>query len=356
MRHAVIMAGGAGTRLWPLSRKRRPKQFMRLFDGASLLALARRRLEGLFEPQNIWVITSAQYLDLVADELPDVPRKNFIGEPMGRDTANAIGLAANILARLDPAATMAVFTADHLISPQEAFAEAIRTGLEAAEQFDSWLVTFGITPDSPHTGYGYIRRGEPVGPGIYRVAEFREKPGPELACQYLASGQYLWNSGMFAWKVRTILSELERHLPQNAAVLAELAADWGRLAGTAEAAERFGALRRISIDYAVMEKAERVLLVEMKCRWMDLGSWLAIRNIRPADGQQNVQVGAHGVVIGGRNNVLISEREHLIVTVGLDNIVVVHSPDATLVCAQDQLERVKEVVAVLGERFGDRYV
>jgi len=329
---------------------------MRLFDGASLLALSRRRLEGLFEPQNIWVVTSAQYLDLVAAELPDVPCENLIGEPMGRDTANAIGLAANVLAQREPGATMAVFTADHLISPQEAFAQAISAGLEAAERFADCLITFGITPDRPHTGYGYIRRGEELQAGVHRVAEFKEKPCEEVAQQYLASGQYLWNSGMFAWKVGTILAELERHLPQNAAVLAELGADWKHAAGTPEAAQRFGTLQRISIDYGVMEKAERVLVVEMKCQWVDLGSWLAIASTRPADERQNIQVGAHAVVIGGRNNLLISEQEHLFVTVGLDNVVVVRSPDATLVCARDQMERLKEVVGILAQRFGDRYI
>jgi mannose-1-phosphate guanylyltransferase len=224
MRHAVIMAGGSGTRLWPLSRRMRPKQLLRLFEGASLLQLARHRLEGLFAPAQIWVITSASYRDLVAAELPDLPTENLIGEPVGRDTANAIGLAANLLAQRDPDATMAVFTADHLISPQEPFAVAIRAGLDAAEAYPDSLVSFGITPDSPFSGYGYVRRGEPVAPRVYRVAEFKEKPAREQAEHYVRSGQYLWNSGMFAWRVSTILAELQRHLPTNAALLAALAA------------------------------------------------------------------------------------------------------------------------------------
>ena len=205
MRHAVIMAGGAGTRLWPLSRKMRPKQLMRLFEGASLLQLARRRLDGLFAPENIWVITSADYLDLVAAELLDLPRENLIGEPMGRDTANAIGLAAHLLALRDADATMGVFTADHIISPQDEFATAIRRGLEAAERFPESLITFGITPDSPHTGYGYVQRGAQVAPHVFRAGKFQEKPTREVAETYLKSGEYYWNSGMFTWRVSAIL-------------------------------------------------------------------------------------------------------------------------------------------------------
>ncbi len=355
MRHAVIMAGGAGTRLWPLSRKLRPKQLLRLFDGASLLQIARRRLEGLFSPENIWVITSANYLDQVAAELPDVPRSNLIGEPMGRDTANAIGLAAGLLARRDPDATMAVFTADHIISPQERFADAIRTGLQAAESFPDSLITFGITPQTPHTGYGYVRRGEPVGPQTYRVGEFKEKPTRDTAEAYLRSGEYYWNSGMFAWRAAAILSELERLLPENARALAELAANWERWAGTAQAATRFQALRKISIDYGVMEKARSVLLVEMNCQWQDLGSWPAVAGTRQADADGNVTIAPNAVVIEGRDNIIVTESGHLIVALGVSDLVVVHSDDATLVCRRDQVERIKDLVRLREEKFGARY-
>lgn len=355
MRHAVIMAGGAGTRLWPLSRKMRPKQLLRLFDGASLLQIARRRLEGLFSAENTWVITSAHYIDQVAEELPDLPRENLIGEPMGRDTANAIGLAAQMLARRDADATMAVFTADHIIRPQERFAEAIRAGLDAAEKFPDSLVTFGITPTSPHTGYGYVRRGEEVAPGACRVAEFKEKPSRELAEQYLASGEYLWNSGMFAWRVSAILSELERQLPENACGLADLAARWQNVASTDERAAGFERLQKISIDYGVMEKARNVLLVEMNCDWKDLGSWNSIATTRTPDADGNVTIASRALVVAGRDNILVTEDEHLIVTLGLRDVVVVHSPDATLVCHRDQVEQIKELAKLRETAFEDRY-
>ncbi|MEW6250674.1 MAG: mannose-1-phosphate guanylyltransferase [Planctomycetota bacterium] len=436
MRHAVIMAGGSGTRLWPLSRRLRPKQLLKLFDGRSLLQLARERLgtnaehaaladsEPLFDPANIWVITSAAYIDQVAEELPDLPRANLIGEPMGRDTANAIGLAAHLLARRDADATMAVFTADHLIRPQAAFAAAIRAGLAVAEQEPESLVTFGIRPRHPATGYGYLRRGAAValaggppagarsaavdhgggggtagadgpsadvcsadadygggggvagagggpvtqdgpmvrggvagqaGPPVYAVAEFKEKPTREVAESYVRSGEYYWNSGMFAWRAAAIIDEIERNLPENARRLAEIAAEWGRIAGTAEGARRFEGLPRISIDYGVMERAGRVLVVEMDCAWHDVGSWTALAALKKADEHGNVAAAPLAMMVDAARNVAVSEAEHLILLLGVEDLVVVHSPDATLVCRRDQVERLKDLAAGRKAKFGERF-
>ncbi len=355
MRHAVIMAGGAGTRLWPVSRKTRPKQLMRLFDGASLLQLARRRLDGLFAPENIWVITSADYIDLVATELPDLPRENLIGEPMGRDTANAIGLAAHLLALRDADGTMGVFTADHIISPQDRFADAIRGGLEAAERFPESLITFGITPDSPHTGYGYVQRGEQLGPHVFRAGKFKEKPTREVAETYLKSGEYYWNAGMFTWRVSAILEELAHHLPENDRTLKELARSWQDLAGTDEAAREFESLHKISIDYGVMEKAASVLLVEMNCRWLDLGSWTAIASTREPDSAGNIAIATSTLSVDAHNNILVSESDHLIVALGIDDLVVAHSDDATLVCRRDHVQQIKDLAKLREAHFGARF-
>jgi mannose-1-phosphate guanylyltransferase len=355
MRHALIMAGGAGTRLWPLSRKSRPKQLLKLFDGGSLLQIARQRLAGLFPPETTWVITSASYLGQVAEQLPDLPRSNLIGEPVGRDTANAIGLAAHLLARRDPDATLAVFTADHIILPPDRFAAAIQAGLEAAERFPQSLVTFGIRPQSPHTGYGYVRRGEPVGPSTFRVAEFKEKPTLETAQKYLQSGEYYWNSGMFVWRVAAVLAELERLLPENSRILAQLAADWHRLAGTPAAAATFERLRRISIDYGVLEQARSVLLVELDCAWRDLGSWLSVASTRAPDSAGNVALAPRALIVDSRDNIVISEVEHLVALLGVEDLAVVHSADATLVCRKDQVERLKELVEQRRARFGEQY-
>jgi mannose-1-phosphate guanylyltransferase len=370
MRHALILAGGTGTRLWPLSRKNRPKQLLRLFEGSSLLQAARRRLEPLFPPENIWIATSASYLEAVASELPDLPRSNLLGEPAGRDTANAIGLAAHLLVRRDPEGTMAVFTADHLITPQHAFVAAIRTGLDVAEAHPDALVTFGIAPDSPHTGYGYIHRGQALGPDTYEVRQFKEKPSRGLAEEYLRSGEHFWNSGMFCWKLRTILHELERNLPENHRLLAQIASQWSAPdrdpgtgagppdappAGRSERNRLFESLRAISIDFGVMEKAQRVLVVEMKCRWIDLGSWTAIAATRKRDEAGNVIIAPRAMAISGGDNILVSERDHLIVTLGLSDLVVVHSEDVTLICHRNHEQQIRELARMCRDRYGEQY-
>lgn len=355
MRHALIMAGGAGTRLWPLSRKNRPKQLLPLVDGRSLLAVSRQRLQNLFPPERIWIITSAAYLDLVAKELPDVPHANLIGEPMGRDTANAIGLASEIIARRDADATIAVFTADHVIDPQEEFDESIELGLAAAEQYPDSLVTFGILPRSPHAGYGYVQRGEPVGEGVFEVNAFREKPDEATARIYIEAGMYYWNSGMFAWRAATILEELRRCLPDNARLLGEIAKTWPACAGTPAFAEKFGGLQRISIDYGVMERARRVLVVEMDCRWTDLGSWLSVAEIHGVDKAGNACLASQALVSDGNGNILVSDSDHLLAVLGVDDLIVVHSADATLICRKGQEQKIKELAEERRRRFGEQY-
>ena len=355
MRHAVIMAGGSGTRLWPLSRRRRPKQLLRLFDGRSLLWHARERLRTLFAPEHIWIITSAAYVDDVATELPDVPRENLIGEPSGRDTANAIGLAAALIQRRDADATIAVFTADHLITPIDAFASAISAGLAAAEANPASLVTFGIRPAEPHTGYGYVHRGEPISAGVHRVRQFKEKPTLDVAKEYVASGEYYWNSGMFAWRGAAIDAELRRQLPENHAALASIAAQWGGGALAPSVAEAFNGLKKISIDFGVMEHASSVLVVEMNCRWLDLGSWTSIAATRAPDASGNASLAASSMMLSARDNIVVSESDHLLVVLGLNDVVVVHSPDATLVCARSAVERIKEVTEALRREYDARY-
>jgi mannose-1-phosphate guanylyltransferase len=355
MRHAVIMAGGSGTRLWPLSRRERPKQLLHLFDQRSLLQLARARLQGLFEPRAIWIVTAGQYVDAVAAELPDIPRDNILGEPQGRDTANAIGLALHVLLQRDPQATMAVFTADHLIEPPDAFAAAIRAGLDAAEATPDALVTFGIRPREANPAYGYLRRGSAVRAGVYAVDAYLEKPSREAAESFVRSGGHLWNSGMFAWRLEALRAEFRRLLPENDATLSELARDWPRSLASEEGRRRFAALPRTSIDYGVMEKACRVLVVEMDVRWMDLGSWSALAATRAADERGNVSLAPRSLTLEADGNILVSESEHLLVALGVRDLIIVHAGDATLVCHRDFEQQIKELAALRQRRYGEQY-
>ena len=250
---------------------------------------------------------------------------------------------------------MAVFTADHLISPQDEFAEAIELGLAAAEQFPESLITFGIIPANPHTGYGYIHRGEPVGEGTYRVTAFKEKPSQDVAESYLQSGEYFWNSGMFAWRVSAILAELQRCLPENHRALAELARNWDERVGTDQLAQKFASLQRISIDFGVMEKARSVFTVEMDCRWLDLGSWSSIAGTCEPDPQDNIRIALQSLIVDGCRNIVVSESDHLIAIMGLDDLVVVHGQDATLICRREHEQRIKRLAELRRKEFGERF-
>lgn len=354
-RAAVIMAGGSGTRLWPLSRRSRPKQLLHIVEGRSLIAHAYERLRGLFEPRDIYIITLAEHLAAIQLELPEIPAENLIGEPQGRDTANAVALSAAILHRLDADTTLGVFTADHHIRPQDRFVEVVRRGYAAVEAAPDALVTFGIRPKGPQTGLGYIERGDKKGEGIWSVKAFKEKPDAATARHYVESGNYDWNSGMFVWRTRTILDEIGKHLPQTHDAVTRIAGQWRTPQGAALARELYGGLQRISIDYAVMEKAAKVLVVEMDLDWQDVGSWTALPAVAKTDAAGNSTAASRVVTMDARGNILVSEDEHLIAAIGVEDLVVVHSPDATLVCRKDQVERLKELVAELEKRHPGRY-
>ena len=357
MRYAVIMAGGAGKRLWPLSRQNRPKQLLPLIHGKSLLELAVERLRGLFANERIWIITNAEYAGQVCRALPDIPAENVVGEPEGRDTANAIALAAELIAARDESATMAVFTADHVIRPQERFAEAVETACAAAEANRDALLTFGIRPTWPHTGLGYIHCPGEMSGGVRKVVAFKEKPEHSLARRYVDSGEYFWNSGMFVWTLGAIRSALNEFLPESMRRLEPLgrAAREGRdVAGPL--AEAYAALEKISIDYAVMEKAREVLMVELGCEWLDVGSWPALENVTDLDESDNAIVAANTVVMDSSRNVIVSEGDHVLAVLGMEDCIVVHSPDATLVCSRGKSQRLKELVELVAQKYGKKLV
>ncbi len=356
MRHAVIMAGGAGVRLWPLSRQNRPKQILRLFGGTSLLRRSFERVATLLDPGQVHVITSRTHLPFVSEELPEVPPGNLIGEPLGRDTANAVGLAAAVLARRDPEAVIGIFTADHIITPTERFCAAVEKAYQTAEQNPDALVTMGIRPTRADTNYGYIRRGKRVGEDVFEVEKFTEKPNVAKAMKYLASGEYYWNSGMFTWQASTILGQLEKHLPQSYEAIGEIADAWQTDERQQKLESLYPKLMKISIDFAVMERADRVLAVEMNCHWVDVGAWPAIESVIHADGDGNVSACSHVMHLGSRGNIVVSEEKHLIATIGVEDLVVVHAPDATLICKKRDATGIKELVDNLRGEYGEEYL
>ncbi len=280
MLHALIMAGGGGTRFWPRSRQKKPKQFLKLVGERSLLQQAVERFEAAVPPERTWVITSAQHKAEVALHLPDLPQERIIGEPCGRDTAACIGLGAALIHQDDPDAVMMVTPADHVIEPVQEFRRAAHVAEQMVAENPQCLVTFGIPPTHAATGYGYIERGPEIkgrlGLRVFRVASFREKPAAELAEQWVASGNYFWNSGIFCWKASTILEALRQTQPGLTAAVTRIAQAWKTSAGNEVLRREYEALSRISIDYAVMEHAREVLVVEAPYRWDDVGSWRAL--------------------------------------------------------------------------------
>ncbi|MBN1511481.1 MAG: NTP transferase domain-containing protein [Phycisphaerae bacterium] len=355
MHYAVIMAGGAGTRLWPASRASRPKQLLRLFGGKSLMRESFERVVHVIPPERIAVITGTQHVPLVAEELPEILPENLFGEPCGRDTAGAIGLSAAILRERDAEAVVGVFTADHIIGPPERFERAILAGFAAVEQHPEALVTFGIRPVSPHTGYGYIQRGDEIGPGVFAVARFTEKPDADTAARYVLDGRYYWNSGMFVWRTDTVLRQLRQHLPECEDGVTRIARSWSGPQRDEVLSSVYPTLPRISIDYAVMERAPRVLVVEMDCSWVDVGSWAALEAVIAPDAHGNVPAASRVLHLDAKGTITVSEDDHLIATLGVEDLIIVHTRDATLVAHRSQSQRIKELVATIQARFGTTY-
>jgi mannose-1-phosphate guanylyltransferase len=367
VRHAVIMAGGSGTRLWPLSRAERPKQLLDVVadDSAetgahSLLVEAFDRLRAVLPADRIWVCTAARYGQQVRAALPDLAPDRLILEPVARDTANAVGLAAALVADADPDAELAVLSADHVIRPVERFAATLTTAYDALAVRPDSLVTLGIRPTSPATGYGYVQRGAPTEvPGVAEAAAFREKPDRETAESYLTSGEYLWNSGMFVWRARTVLDALAEHLPESAEGLRRIVAAPAGAGRDAVLAEIFPTLPKISVDYAVLEPAAaepgRVLVADLDVDWLDVGSWPALAHTLDTDAAGNAVRGLAVVVDGSGNIVFSDDPDHLVALVGVRDSVVVHTADVTMVCPVSDAERVKQLLAAVDERYGSRF-
>jgi mannose-1-phosphate guanylyltransferase len=357
--YAVIMAGGGGTRLWPLSRKARPKQMLRLLEERSLFQTSVQRLNGVFPPERIFVVTVEAQADELKQQCPEIPPENYILEPMPRGTASVIGLAAAALRHQDAQAVMAVLTSDHYIGNEAGFRQLLIAAHDVAQ--DGYLVTLGISPTFPATGYGYIQRGKLIGCykdlDVFRAIRFKEKPAEDQARQMLANGDHAWNSGMFVWRVDRILAEFEKHMPKLAVTLQKISKAWGSPKEFAVVQSLWPQLKNETIDYGIMEIAENVAVIPATgLQWSDVGSWDSLFEVISGDADGNIVMGGKHIGLDTHQSLVYVNQEHrLIVTIGVDDLVVVDTGDVLLVCRKEQAQKVRQVVNQLIET-GQEYI
>lgn len=389
MLHAVIMAGGSGTRFWPESRELRPKQLLDLTGGRTMIQATVDRLAGLVPNDRLLVVTNRRQAPQIAAQLPEVPAASILGEPCKRDTAACIGWAAMRICRDDPDAIMAVMPSDHVISPTETFQHAIRAAAGIVAAQPQRIVTFGIRPTYPAESFGYIERGGLLaGDGgssqsggfplasdasrnvptdstirVYEVVRFREKPKAPQAREFVESGKFYWNAGIFVWRARTILNLLQLHQPELYGHLAVIDAARGRPEHDATLDREFAAIQGVSIDYAILEKATcpqvgaagTVAVIEAPFAWDDVGSWQALARLWGVDEDGNTVAGRH-LGVNTRGTIIRTDGEHLVATIGVNDLLIVHTPDATLVANKHDEEAVRQLVKLLQERGWTQYL
>ena len=346
--YALILAGGSGERFWPLSRRALPKQLLRLVSNRSLLEATVSRLEGVIPPERILVLINVDQEKGVREAVKNFPACNIIAEPSKRDTAAAVALGVAWVAARDHTAAMVVLPADHVIKETAAFQNVIRDAVEAAES-KSALITIGIRAASANPGFGYIEMGEPVTgkPGLYRVVRFREKPNVDLAEAFIRKGNFRWNAGMFVWTVPTILSAFNRHAPEFGRFIATMSR-----AGAFEKnwADKFSKLPRTSFDYALMEHADRVLVLEAEFDWDDVGGWQAVARYFPKDGRGNAS-NCGLTALEASDNIVFDDAGNNVALLGVNNLIVVRTRDAVLVCHRHHAEKIKNLVAQLPQEL-----
>lgn len=349
--YAVILAGGVGTRLWPRSRQTSPKQFSDVTgSGRTMIQATADRLEGLIPPDRIYVVTGQQYAGLCAEQLPQIPANQILLEPSGRNTAPAIGLAAVHVLQRDPDAIIASLHSDHVMIRPSSFRQALRRAIEAAAQ--DYIVTLGIEPTFPHTGYGYIQRGAPLAqvppgePPIYSVRRFLEKPDRATAEAFLSEGGYYWNGGIFVARAALLMQEIARQVPALYAGLQQIGQalqSGDRAALAAATAAAWPALPNISVDHGVMEGARAVATVPLDAGWNDVGSWDALETILAPNADGNRIASGDVLAVDSHNNIIYAGKP-LVALVGVDDLVVVDTGDTLLIGHKDQMQKVKEVV------------
>jgi mannose-1-phosphate guanylyltransferase len=362
MLHAVVMAGGSGTRFWPQSRAALPKQFLRLFGEETLLAATLSRVGAWIPPERWWVVTNKAHAEQTRRQLPALPAGNILQEPCGRNTAPCIGLAALAVAARDAEAIMLVMPADHFVPDPSAFRQAVERAVAIVRDQPEALILFGVRPTYACVSFGYIERGEPLAgssaekpAGAWRVASFREKPDRARAEEFFAAGRFYWNSGIFVWRAATILEALERFEPEISKALQRLAPAVGTPDWESALAAEFPKMKSISIDYAVLERADNVCVLEAPFEWDDVGSWQALARRRATDAAGNTVVGAFcGVESSGC--IVSTTGDHLVATIGLTDCVIVHTPDATLVARRDDEEGIRKLIQLLRERGHERFL
>jgi mannose-1-phosphate guanylyltransferase len=361
MLHPVIMAGGSGSRFWPRSRRRRPKQLIRLLGEGSMIQQTVSGLQTSFPPESFLIMTNAAQAEEVRRQLPQFSAAQTVAEPVGRDSAACIGLAALILLDQDPGAAMLVVASDLILSPAEEFVRCVAEAERIALQ-EKTLVAFGVKPTIPSEQFGYIRRGERLpsdpsrdAPPTFRLAHFKEKPTTQQAQEFLRTGEYYWNCGNFVWRAADILEAIRQHLPELHAGLEKIRPAIGTAQQERVVAREYPTLTRISIDYGVMQKATNAVVVEMALVWDDLSTWNALARHHDQDEQGNVVMARHAG-IDTRGCILAAEDGHLIATVGVKDLIVVQTPDATLICDRSRAADVKALVELLRARGLDAYI
>ena len=360
MLHAMIMAGGGGTRFWPRSRHKRPKQFLTMVGDRSLIQLAFDRVDACAIPaERTRVITAADYCEETGRHLPALSPDRIVGEPIGRDTAPCIGLAAALVDREDPDATLLVTPADHVIEPVQQFRAAVHVAVQLAEEHPSALITFGIPPTFPSTGYGYIHRGDVAacrqGIDVFHVRGFREKPAADLAERFVASGEYYWNSGIFVWKAAAVLAEMRSQRPALHDSVRRIAEAQNTPRWADVLREEYAKVEKVSIDYAVMEHAKKVLAVQAPYHWDDVGSWLALERMNPQDADGNTVLATYcGMTT--KNCVVVGDPGRLIATVGVRDLLIIQDGDATLVADRRDEGTIKQLVDLLKKKGLETYL
>lgn len=358
--YAVIMAGGGGTRLWPVSRREKPKQLLSLLGKETLFQSTVARLERLFPPERILIVTVAELAREMQEQVPSIPAENYLIEPAPRGTASVVGLAAAVLEKRDPQAVMAIQTSDHYIRNHDLFHFLIRTAFDVAQK--NYLVTLGITPTFPSTGYGYIQQGESLDGDykypVYRVKRFKEKPDQDTAQQLLRSGDHSWNSGMFVWRADAILAEIEKQMPDLFKAVREISAAWDTVKQDEVLQEHWHNLKSETIDYGIMEKAQQVAVLPAGgLGWSDVGSWNSLFEVLLPDMNGNVAAGAQHLALDTHNTLVYSgDDQRLVVTIGLDDMVVVDAGDVLMICKTDQSQKVREVVEHLKKHHQEKYL